>query len=147
VQFLAMLLRASGMEPSEEEYGPSEGLPFPDVAPNHWAFRYVVKARELGIITDDEYAEGFGPDEPIIRLEICVMAVCALGLDHETARQTDEALPFQDSDEIPLNYRRYVKVASDWNVVRGLDNNTLQPYRNATRREACVIVYRVLTDQ
>jgi len=145
-QFLAMLLRALGVEPSEGEYE-AETLPFPDVPPNHWAFRYVVRARELGIITDDEYAGSFGPDQPISRLEICIMAVRALGLDHEAVHQMGEALPFQDSDEVPLNYRGYVRVASGWDVVRGFDDNTVRPFRYATRREACVMVYRILAEE
>ena len=139
-EFLAMLLRACGIEP-----GPEEGQDaFPDVTPSHWAYAYVCRAREMGIITPDEYPEGFGPDVPITRIEICVMAARALGLEGEAGQRAGEALQFADAEQVQAQYRGYVASAVDWGVVKGYEDNTLRPAKNATRREAAVIVYRLM---
>lgn len=139
-EFLALLLRAGGLEP-----GPDEGQDaFVDVTPNHWAYAIVSRAREMGLITPEEYPEGFGPDVPITRMEIAVMATRALGLDHEAGSRAGEDLAFRDCEEVRTEYRGYVASAVEWDILRGYDDNTFQPYRNATRREACVIIYRML---
>ena len=139
-EFLALLLRACGIEPA-----PGEGQDaFPDVTPSHWAYAYVYRAREMGIITPDEYPEGFGPDVLITRMEICVMAARTLGLEGEAGQRAGEALRFADAEEVQVQYRGYVASAVDWGVVKGYEDNTLRPAKNATRREAAVIVYRLM---
>jgi len=174
-QFVALLLRASGVDPEAIPQGqtattpeeaqtsagkPSvgqtgqpgegtptegtEGLPFPDVTPQHWAYRYIVRAREMGIIQDEEYPEGFGPDEAINRLEICVMAMRAMGLEGEAGDAAGQELAFQDQEQVTLSYRGYVKAAVDWGIVRGYDDNTFRPFETATRRQACVMIYRMM---
>ncbi|HHW17312.1 MAG TPA: hypothetical protein GXX30_00175 [Firmicutes bacterium] len=153
-QFLALLLRAAGMEPSDTETQDNPELgepaqlekPFPDVSPEHWAYRYIVRAKEAGIITDEEYPEGFEPDKPINRLEICVMATRAIGLAKDAEGITGDNLSFRDREEINFRYRGYVQTAVEWGIVNGYDDGTFRPAQNATRREACVIIYRILED-
>lgn len=141
-EFLAMLMRAAGIEPE-----PNEGEDvFPDVSPNHWAYTYVYRAREMGILTPEEYPKGFGPDIPITRLEMCVMTVRALGLEDEVAENAGIELGFDDDDDIPLIYRGHVAVMVDWGVITGYPDNTFRPNRTATRREAAVIIYRVMEE-
>jgi hypothetical protein len=139
-EFVAMLLRACGVEPKPEEGKDS----FADVTPAHWAYACVYRASEMGVITPDEYPEGFGPDVPITRMEICVMAARALGLEGEAGQKAGEALGFQDGEEVDLTYRGYVMSAVDWGVLKGYPDNTFQPGKNATRREAAVIIYRLM---
>lgn len=138
-EFLAMLMRAADIQPESGEGKDA----FADVSAKHWAYAYVYRAREMGILTPDEYPEGFGPDIPITRLEMCVMAVRTLGLEDEAVENAGVELGFDDDDDIPLTYRGYVKVMVDWGVIAGYPDNTFRPERNATRREAAVIIYRI----
>ncbi len=145
-EFVAMLLRACGLESQTDEDGNSEESedPFPDITPAHWAYAHIRKAREMGILTDDEYWEGFGPDAPITRMEICVMAARALGLEGEACQNAGEMAGFDDDDDIALAYRGYVKAAVEWGVLKGYPDATFRPWDNATRREAAVIIYRLM---
>ncbi len=140
-EFVTMVLRACGLEPV-----PTEGKDvFQDVTASHWAWANIAKAVELGIVKVEEYPNGFGPDVPVTRMEICVMATRALGLDGEAGQKAGEALGFEDSEEVELSYRGYIMSAVDWGILKGYEDNTFRPAKNATRREAAVIVYR-LTD-
>jgi hypothetical protein len=139
-EFVALLLRACGIEPKTEEGKDS----FADVTPAHWAYACIYRAREMGIVTSDEYPDGFGPDVPITRMEICVMAARALGLEGEAGLRAGETLGFQDGEEVELRYRGYVMSAVEWGILKGYEDNTFRPGKNATRRESAVIIYRLM---
>lgn len=142
-EFVALLLRASGLAPtSDEDF--SESISFDDVPPKHWAYEYVSKAADLGIVTRAEYRRKFEPEADVTRLEISIMLTRALGLDAEAMEDAGSKLPFRDTKEVPPLYRGYVLRALDWKVLKGYDDNTFRPNRPATRREACVMLYRVL---
>lgn len=132
-EFLAMLLRACGVDVSSVT---SET--------DHWAGPYIDAAATLRIIRPEEYPAGFDPDAPITRLEISVMAVRALGLENEVSGETGTQLEFADSEDISEAYRGYVAKAIEWGVLRGYSDSTLRPGNQATRREAAVIIYRLM---
>jgi hypothetical protein len=142
-EFVTMVLRACGLEPAA---GEGEDV-FADVTNAHWAWANITKAVEMGVVKPEEYPDGFGPDVPITRMEICVMATRALGLDGEAGQKAGEALGFEDGEEVDLAYRGYVMSAVDWGVLKGYEDNTFRPAKNATRREAAVIVYRLMDFQ
>ena len=87
---------------------------------------------DLGIIRSQEYPDGFEPDTPITRMEICAMAVRALGLEDEASDTAAAELGFADSEDIPATYRGCVS-AVEWDVLRGYPDNTFQPGNYATR--------------
>lgn len=74
------------------------------------------------------------------------MTVRALGLEDEAAENAGIELGFDDDDDIPLIYRGHVAVMVDWGVITGYPDNTFRPNRTATRREAAVIIYRVMEE-
>ena len=139
-EFLAMLLRACKAEPWPEAV---EGALL-GVDVSHWAYRHVRTAMEIGIIKPEEYPEDFGPDIPITRIEICVMSARALGLENEAGENAGAMLDFDDSEDISLTYRGYVISAVDWGILKGYPDHTFRPGKNATRREAAVIIYRLI---
>jgi len=142
-EFVTMVLRACGIEPLATE-GQDH---FADTTEAHWSWANVARAVDTGIIDPEEYAEGFGPDVPITRLEICVMATRALGLEGEAGQLAKEALGFGDGEEVELRFRGHVRSAVEWGVLKGYEDNTFRPSTNATRREAAVIVYRMMDIQ
>ncbi|NLC14811.1 MAG: hypothetical protein GX784_00560 [Firmicutes bacterium] len=150
-EFVTLLLRACGVQ---DILLSAEGIPT-GTDPNkpvssldsedpHWAEPYIHTAMTLGIIRSQEYPDGFEPDTPITRMEICAMAVRALGLEDEASDTAAAELGFADSEDIPATYRGYVSKAVEWDVLRGYPDNTFQPGNYATRREAAVIIYRLL---
>ena len=159
-EFVTMLLRACGVEPLQAKDLTMEADPDKPVSSlegdkvaedilhgpedGHWAEPYTHTAMAVGIILPEEYPDGFGPDMPITRMEVCVMATRALGLENE-ARENAGTLPeFDDYEDIPPAYRGYVAKAVEWDMLRGYPDNTFRPGNGATRREAAVIIYRLL---
>ena len=142
-EFVTLLLRAAGLAPKDDET-PKSGISFEDVPQDHWAYKFVARASELGIITRAEYRRKFEPDGAITRMEIAIMLTRALGLDTEAMDDAGSNLPFDDAKDVPPLYRGYVLRAVEWKVLKGYDDNTFRPNRRATRREACVMLYRVL---
>ena len=136
-----ILLSAEGIPTGTDPNKPVSSL---DSEDPHWAEPYIHTAMTLGIIRSQEYPDGFEPDAPITRMEICAMAVRALGLEDEASDTAAAELGFADSEDIPATYRGYVSKAVEWDVLRGYPDNTFQPGNYATRREAAVIIYRLL---
>ncbi|MGI6162842.1 MAG: S-layer homology domain-containing protein [Bacillota bacterium] len=141
-----MLLRACGLEPQAIEGDDTEKSedPFSDVTPAHWAYAHIRRAKEMGIVMPGEYPQGFGPDVPITRMEICVMAARALGLEDEACQDAGKTLEFDDRDDVAATYRGYIAGAVNWGVLKGYLDNTFRPGDSATRREAAVIIYRLI---
>ncbi len=109
---------------------------------SYWAEPYLAKAKELGLIYDDE-ATVF--NRPASRAEIVRIAVRALGLDpvSEAARP---ALIEQISDyyDIQNEYKEYVLAAYNSHLINGYGDNSFGPERTMTRAEACVVITRML---
>lgn len=70
---MKILLAAAGIEPSE-----TSSIEFPDVAMDAWFTPYVLKAREMGIVSG--YADGnFGPGDPMTRGQVAKVIVELMG--------------------------------------------------------------------
>ena len=85
----------------------------------------------------------FGIGMEITRQDMCVMAyntLKALGYN-----VPDGALAFGDSDAIAEYAIAPVAALSGAGVVNGVGNNAFNPTGSATRAEAAVIIYKVLT--
>lgn len=147
-EFVSMLLRACGLEPAAGNKNDSsdKGCLFEDVHASHWAYLNICIAQEMGLIKPDEYPTRFEPDLPITRMEICVMAVRAMGLEDEASKNAGKMLPFDDRDSISASYSGYVSSAVNRGVVKGYPDYTFRPQNSSTRREAAVIIYRLIQE-
>lgn len=115
---------------------------FTDVAENRWSNKIITSAIEKGIIVPEEYPNyQFEPSKKITREEIAVMVVRALGKEDE-AQQTTANLSFEDQDTITRS--NYVQLATDLEIIKGYEDHTFRPTRNATRAEASVMIVRSL---
>jgi hypothetical protein len=72
------------------------------------------------------------------------MAARALGLEDEASQDAGKTLEFDDRDDVTATYMGYVVSAVNWGVLKGYTDNTFRPGDSATRREAAVIIYRLM---
>lgn len=112
---------------------------FADTA-SHWVVKqgYLEAAVRAGIVKASDYGTAFGPDQPIPREEIAVMAVRALGIDAWSQQPTGS-----DAGAITAARRAQVAAAQDLGIVTGFPDGSFQPRASATRAQAAVIILRV----
>jgi fibronectin type 3 domain-containing protein len=130
-EFAKIVLLAVGYTPTTIYKGY-----FPDVGYNHWAWSYIEKAKELGIIKG--YPDGlFRPNEKISRAEITKMAVSAAGYSISTF-----GFPFPD---VPWSHwaYNYVMTARNQKIISGYPDGTFRPEGAATRAEAAKVIYEM----
>jgi len=110
---------------------------FADVAANRWYYEYVETAASLGIVSSQGR---FYPNAPILRQDMAVMLVRALGYS-QLARQlaVTDHVPFTDIN----NYKGYIIFAYDTGIIGGVGSGRFAPYSTATREQAAAIITRV----
>ncbi|GLX70218.1 S-layer homology domain-containing protein [Paenibacillus glycanilyticus] len=104
-----------------------------------WAKPFIEQAAAAGIISG--YADdSFRPTQQILRTEIAVMVVKALGLPLEPAT----SLNFADANNVPEYAKAAVATAVKYCLLQGKGNNQFDPTANATRAEALTLILRAL---
>lgn len=103
----------------------------------------ILKAAKLGIVNG--YGNGvFAPNDLITREQIATMLV----------RMIEKAVPYADTGVYNNNTFNDSAMISDWalpsvnfaydnNIMRGVDNNSIDPKANTTCEQAILLVYRV----
>jgi hypothetical protein len=110
---------------------------FADAAPGQWFYGYAEAAAANGVVQGSGY---FNPNEPIIREDMAVMLVKALGYDVlEQQAEKTEALPF---DDVTRN-KGYITVAHDLGIIGGIGGGKFAPGNTAKREEAATMLTRV----
>ena len=139
-EFVTVICRMFGWE----KITPSEAA-FSDVSPDKWFYGYVEAAVQHGVIEATARHGGIGavsffPDEPIIRKDMAVMLVKALGYD-TLASFTEKAglNPFYDLD----SDIGYIIIAHDIGMINGVGAGIFAPDNNAKREEAAAMLTRV----
>ena len=115
-----------------------KGSTFSDVV-GHWAQGRIEALIKEGIIDTGVYGPSYGPDEPITREEIAMMASRMVGKHGEP-----QSIPFNDAEEIRPAFRSDVIKAYQAGIITGYPDNTFRPTGTATRAEAAVMVTRAL---
>jgi len=67
-----------------------------------------------------------------------------LTVDNGTPPPTQQPLTFTDAADIGAAYEGFVRTASEYGVLRGYEDGSFGPQRHTTRREACVVIYRLI---
>jgi hypothetical protein len=130
-EFAKMIILAIGEAPASSYQGY-----FSDVNTKHWAWRYIEKARELGIISG--YPDNtFRPDKEISRAEIAKIIIKARELPLDIS-----GVAFSD---VPTDHWAYdyIMTARNNDIVRGYVDGTFRPKRTATRAEACKMLFMI----
>ncbi|MDQ2086569.1 fibronectin type III domain-containing protein [Herbivorax sp. ANBcel31] len=118
---------------------------FSDVRPEHWYYRNVMIAKNMGIVSGvgNNY---FYPNEPIKREDMAVILA-------RTLRITESPLPHRDNSILDKFSDRHLisdyalsslAVTHGAGIINGKGNNILSPDDFATRAEAAVMLYNVL---
>ncbi|NLW25813.1 S-layer homology domain-containing protein [Acetivibrio saccincola] len=118
---------------------------FSDVRPEHWYYRNVMIAKNMGIVSGvgNNY---FYPNEPIKREDMAVILA-------RTLRITGSPLPHRDNSILDKFSDRHLisdyalsslAVTHGAGIINGKGNNILSPDDFATRAEAAVMLYNVL---
>ena len=110
---------------------------FSDIPEDYWAKKDIEYLATLGILKG--FSDGtFRPDEKINRLNIMRELVDLYGY----ASNESEVLPFVDVTPASVEAYPYVLSAYNAGVVKGYPDNTVRPYRFASRIEGLVMTVR-----
>jgi hypothetical protein len=110
---------------------------FKDVKNDHWAFVYIMKAKELGIIKGVD-ANTFNPNAPITRQQVALIIGRALQL-----KATTNTITFLDQNKISTEALPYVQALAQQGIIKG-NNNHFNPHDPVTREMIATIIARLL---
>ena len=115
----------------------SATINFRDVMSDDWFFDAVERAARQGVI---DYGDMFYPNEPILRQDMAVMLVRALGYSSLAEQvERNETIAFADVD----NYIGYIIIAHDIGMIGGVGEGLFAPNNTATREQAAAMISRV----
>ena len=105
---------------------------------SHWAKDYIATASANNIISGYN-DEKFGPDDPITREEMAVMAVKAAGF-----KISSGPLNFSDSSQVSAWAKDAVATACAKKIIVGMPDGSFRPQSNATRAQAIIVLSKAL---
>jgi len=120
---------------------------FSDVNPSDWFQPYVATVSKWGI-TNGRSADKFEPNANITRAEMATMIARAMQKVNGTVSlvPAETALAkFKDNNQVIPSLRAGVAFASDQAIVIGTPGDNFNPNGYATRAEAAVMIYRVVS--
>jgi hypothetical protein len=130
-EFATLLVKVLKLE------GTGSGRIFADTA-SHWARDTIAIAESCGIVSG--YVENtFGPNDPITREQMAIMAVKAVKFT-----SVSEEMTFIDNTQISSWAKSGVSAAVKNGIMSGYPNNTFKPQGTATRAEAVTVIYNLL---
>lgn len=136
-EFIKILILAFGL------YDAGAASSFEDVPKESWQYPYVSSAKKLGIALgiSENY---FGADEFITREQLVVLAyktalLCNVDLSFE-----NEKGQFADYHLISDYAKQAALTFQNCNIISGDMENYFHPKNNATRAEACKIIYQIV---
>ena len=123
-------------------------MPFQDVPESHWSRNYVARALSAGLISPDDYKNGFRPDEVITREEMAFILVKAhdayLANNPGTHAKAVSVEPFSDETDVSLKYLEAVGTAAKRALLDGYPDGSFGPRRGLTRAETTTVIARLL---
>ncbi|MDK2919965.1 MAG: hypothetical protein PWQ37_2698 [Candidatus Petromonas sp.] len=110
----------------------------------HWSLNYINKAKELGIIHEEEFTES-DLDRNITRAEMARMIVRSLTEEYPSNLEEYKPL-IKDYSSIPSEHKDYVLKAYSKGIITGYPDGTFGYSKNATRAEASTMIVRLLDE-
>jgi hypothetical protein len=118
--------------------------PFTDVSCDHWAYDYIVTAKQLGFI-DGFPDDSFQPDRATTRAEEVVFVVKAKEYDLNGVSACvpgdPSTYPFLD---VPCDHWAYdyIVAAKENRIIFGYPSGNFEPEQDASRRVLALLIYR-----
>jgi hypothetical protein len=117
---------------------------FQDISDQNWASPFIEAARPY--LTGFRSAKGdyFKPADPAVREDMAVALVKALGLDNQNPKS--DSLPFDDSESISPQLRKYVAIAYQNKLMEGDlagGRRRFRPQDSLNRAEAAVLLVKI----
>ncbi|PZD94195.1 hypothetical protein DNH61_19835 [Paenibacillus sambharensis] len=117
---------------------------FTDVKQDGWYYQSVANAEKLGIITGKPDGT-FGVHEEISRQDMAVMMAQAIKASGGKLASSGSSSAFRDHADISGYAADAVSAMYEAGLISGLGNNTFSPKQSATRAQAAVILYNMMT--
>lgn len=137
-EFLALALRAIGLEPVDYEDA------YRDVTADQWYAGTVQAAFDAKLIPADMTPDNkFKADEPINREEMTSIIMAAYQYVKGQQLVQTEEMSFNDKDEISPWAFDDVKTAAGLGIIKGVTETEFAPKECATRAQAVVIISRL----
>lgn len=114
-------------------------LPFDDVSDKHWAYEYIKKLFDKGIV-NGKTENGYCPDDAISREEFVKIAVGAFSI----AAKSDNIPEFADVPNDAWYYDCVTAAASN-GIINGTGENIFGTGGNITRQQMAAIIYRIIS--
>lgn len=140
---LAMALPAAAANPKK-------GKPFADVE-SHWAKRQIALLKGAGVLKGVG-EDLFAPEAQMVRAEIAVMLLRALGLEHEVGQygeDPEDPSPFADLKSAPVWSRNHIRLCYEHRLMLGEvkgDGRVCNPNKPITRQEFVVLLVRTMDE-
>lgn len=135
-EFIKMIVVAEGIEPINDV------SPFEDVSVDSWYSPYVAAAAQNNI-TKGIGNDLFGSGRNITRQDMFVM--CAQLIEDTVLPEKEGIEKFSDSEDVADYAKDIIDKLVKLGIVNGNENGTLNPESTATRAEATVILYNILS--
>ena len=136
-EFLKILLEALDL------VGDGSGEAFTDVSPSDWFYKYAVSAKAAGISVGDDTG-AFNPNALITREDMAVLCMRAINVAGKELLEINPLAEFKDSDQFSGYAAEDIAKMQMAGIINGRDGNIFAPKDNATRAEACVMLYRLI---
>lgn len=132
-EFVKMVMVAMG------ETAQASDTVFADVSASDWFAPYVAAAEAHGIVTGDTNG-CFNPYAPISREDIATIL-------HRTVEggEAETELSFTDTEAVSDYAKTAVAYFAENGIINGLGDGSFGPKKNATRAEAAVMLFRLMT--
>lgn len=137
-EFISLIINAFGIDRTPVGT-------FDDVLPNHWFYKSVMTAKNMGIVsgTGDNH---FNPDEPIRREDIAVIIVNTFKVVGKPLPYYNDSIlnGFSDKKLISSYALSSLATLNGEKIINGKSSTQIAPGDFATRAEAAVMLYKVL---
>ena len=139
-EFVQMIVKAFNLSGSDTE------MQFDDVNADEWYFPSIKTAYSLGIINGID-GNSFGTGRFITRQDMAAIILrTARKLGKTFGNYEEEAEYFADDTDISEYAKEAVYALRNGKIIAGMDGNRFEPKSNATRAQAAVIIYALISN-
>ncbi len=119
---------------------PANAAGFSDVKSDYWAYKYITRLADEGIITGVGGGK-FDPEGNVTRAQMAVIAVRLAGINPD--KYANAKATFKDVTDKTKWYYKWVYAALKTGIVKGYPDGTFRPDKKVTRAELIVMAERL----